>query len=199
MKFIPRSEKTRQFIIQTTAGVFNRKGFAGTSLSDLTKATQLTKGSIYGNFENKEEVALAVFDYNLTLRKKVVNDQLASCTTYKDKILAYSRAYRSTEMDFFTNGGCPILNTAVEAVHTNEPLRKRAAEGLITWKNSLASIIKQGIAAGEFKVDTDVNRIALSIVALIEGAVLIGTTTQNPDYIDLVLDTIKDLVQKIEL
>jgi TetR/AcrR family transcriptional repressor of nem operon len=107
-------------------------------------------------------------------------------------------AYRSTESDFFANGGCPVLNTAVEAVHTNEPLRKRAAEALVTWKNSLAALIKQGITTGEFKADTDINKVALSIVALIEGAVLIGTTTQNPDYIDLVLDTIYDLVGKIE-
>ena len=53
MTFIPRSEKTRQFIIETTASLFNKKGYAGTSMSDLTEATKLTKGSIYGNFERE--------------------------------------------------------------------------------------------------------------------------------------------------
>lgn len=198
MKFIPRSEKTRQFIIKATASIFNRQGYAGTSLSDLTEATQLTKGSIYGNFENKEEVALAVFDYNLTLRKKIVNLRLNACTTCKEKILAYANAYQSTEIDFFAQGGCPILNTAVEANYTNEPLRKRAAEALITWKNSIGALLKQGITQGEFKPETNINKVALSIVALIEGAVLIGTTTQNAEYIDLILESIADLLQKIE-
>lgn len=199
MKFIPRSETTRQFIIKATAGIFNRKGYAGTSISDLTEATQLTKGSIYGNFENKEEVAVAVFDYNLALRKKIVNDRLIECKTFKEKIIAFAYAHNSSEIDFFAHGGCPVLNTAVEAIHTNETLRKRAAEALITWKNSLAALVKQGIVNKEFKPETDVNRIALAIVALIEGAVLIGTTTQNPDYIDIILESIKDLIQKIEL
>jgi TetR/AcrR family transcriptional repressor of nem operon len=63
-KIVSKADRTRQFIIETTANIFNKKGYAGTSLSDLTLATGLTKGSIYGNFENKEDVALAVFDYN---------------------------------------------------------------------------------------------------------------------------------------
>ena len=59
-----KAERTRNFIIEKTAEIFNRKGYAGTSMSDITEATGLTKGSIYGNFENKEDVALAVFEYN---------------------------------------------------------------------------------------------------------------------------------------
>ncbi len=60
-----KAEQTRAFIIEKTAPLFNKKGFEGTSLSDMTTATGLTKGSIYGNFSNKDEVALEVFDYNL--------------------------------------------------------------------------------------------------------------------------------------
>ena len=56
-----KSLRTRQHIIQTTSKLFNKQGFAGTSLSDLSSATGLTKGGIYGNFKNKEEVALEVF------------------------------------------------------------------------------------------------------------------------------------------
>ncbi|RKM92681.1 TetR/AcrR family transcriptional regulator, partial [Aquimarina sp. AD10] len=59
-----RSEKTRQLIIKKTASIFNKKGYTGTYLSDLTNATGLTKGSIYGNFKDKNEVALEAFRYN---------------------------------------------------------------------------------------------------------------------------------------
>ena len=53
-----RSEKTKQLIIEKTASIFNKKGYTGTYLSDLTNATGLTKGSIYGNFKDKIEVAV---------------------------------------------------------------------------------------------------------------------------------------------
>ena len=81
-----KAERTREFIVEKTAPLFNRKGYAGTSMSDLTEATGLTKGAIYGNFENKDEVALAAFDYNLArmvqrVRALQTNDPLpwANC------------------------------------------------------------------------------------------------------------------------
>ncbi|RZL99390.1 MAG: TetR/AcrR family transcriptional regulator, partial [Pedobacter sp.] len=61
-----KAERTRQLIIEQTAPIFNTKGYAGTSMNDLTAATGLTKGAIYGNFENKDEVAVAAFDYNFS-------------------------------------------------------------------------------------------------------------------------------------
>ena len=59
-----KADRTKQYIIEKTACIFNTKGYAGTSINDLIAATGLTKGSIYGNFENKDQVALAAFDYN---------------------------------------------------------------------------------------------------------------------------------------
>ncbi|WP_435525010.1 TetR family transcriptional regulator [Chryseobacterium indoltheticum] len=65
-----KAEKTKQFIIEKTATLFNTKGYTATSLSDITEATGLTKGSIYGNFENKDEVSLEVYKYNSGILKK---------------------------------------------------------------------------------------------------------------------------------
>ena len=61
------AEKTRQFIIESTAEIFNKKGYAGTSLAHISEATGLTKGSIYGNFANKYEVAKEVFLFMTTV------------------------------------------------------------------------------------------------------------------------------------
>ena len=60
-----KAEKTRAFIIEKSAPVFNIKGYAGTSLNDLMLATGLTKGSIYGNFKDKDDVALSVYRYSV--------------------------------------------------------------------------------------------------------------------------------------
>ena len=42
-----KSEQTKAFIIEKTAPLFNSKGYAGTSISDITGATNLTRGSVY--------------------------------------------------------------------------------------------------------------------------------------------------------
>ena len=46
-----KAERTTAFIIETVAPIFSRQGYVGTSMSDLTEATGLTKGALYGNFE----------------------------------------------------------------------------------------------------------------------------------------------------
>ena len=62
---ITKSEKTKAHILEKVRPIFNKNGYFGTSLSDITKATGLTKGAIYGNFKNKEDLALASFNYNI--------------------------------------------------------------------------------------------------------------------------------------
>lgn len=59
-----KAERTRAFIIQKSAPLFNIKGYENTSLSDIQEVTKLTKGAIYGNFKDKNELAIASFEYN---------------------------------------------------------------------------------------------------------------------------------------
>ena len=110
-----KAERTRQLIVEATAPLFNTKGFAGTSISDMTEATGLTKGSIYGNFANKDEVALAAFDYNMQKVDGIIRQEVAKQTTVRDQLLAYIKVYDNFLKLPFPIGGCPILNTIIEA------------------------------------------------------------------------------------
>ena len=49
-----KSEKTTEFIIQKVAPIFNKHGYSGTSMSDLTKATGLTKVLFMGTLKAKK-------------------------------------------------------------------------------------------------------------------------------------------------
>src|SRR5689334_15375961 len=171
MKFSPRNEETRQFIIESTAAIFNQKGYSGTSLTDLTEATKLTKGSIYGNFENKEAVAEAVFEYNSKQRVEAMNAAVNAAITYREKLLVFATFFSVNSGKLFPKGGCPFLNTGIEADDTNEVMRRKVADALLAWKKRITDLILQGIEVGEFKEDTDANSIAISLIALAEGAI----------------------------
>src|SRR5271156_1586305 len=110
-----KAEKTKQFIVEKTAPLFNMKGYAGTSLSDMTEATGLTKGSIYGNFANKDEVALAAFDFNVKKVQDIIRSEMAKHSSAREKLLSYVYVYENFLKFPFPEGGCPILNTAIEA------------------------------------------------------------------------------------
>jgi len=193
-----KAERTRNFIIEKTAEIFNRKGYAGTSMSDITEATGLTKGSIYGNFENKEEVALAVFEYNRSLVFNTVQAQLEKAETYFEKLMVYGRVYRDVIANVGDRGGCPILNTAVEADDTNVPLRLSAAKALFSWKKNIVGMIEKGTEAGEFRQGVNAEQMAVSIIALIEGGVMLSKVTNDYGNMDHVLATVQTLVKVIK-
>lgn len=193
MKFVPRSEATYNFIIETTADLFNKQGYAGTSIADVETVTKLTKGSIYGNFENKEKLALAVFDYNLKKIREKLIVELGKQSTFKGKILSYLNVYGTLG----ASGGCPLQNTAVEADDTHEELRVRAAEGMMRWRNNMVDLLTKGIENKEFKADIDVEKIALTYFSIIEGGILISKTTMNTDYLSAILDSARLYIDQI--
>lgn len=129
-----KAERTRQFIIERTAPVFNKLGYAGTFLHDLTEATGLTKGAIYGNFENKEAVALAAFDYNMSLVQAGQRGDTTSSSSVREQLLALPRFYRQVFPRLQAGGGCPILNTAIETDDAPPTaLRLRVQQSVRRW------------------------------------------------------------------
>jgi TetR/AcrR family transcriptional repressor of nem operon len=193
-----KAEKTKQFIIEKTAPVFNIKGFAGTSLSDITEVTALTKGCIYGHFSNKDEIAFAVFDYNLKKVNEIINAKISHHLSVKEKLLAYINVYDNYLKLPFPNGGCPVLNTSVEADDTHPELRKKANAAILSWKNKIIKMLEKGIADKELKAGTDAEQIALSIIALIEGGIMISKVTGKISYLTTVLQSAKKIINDLK-
>lgn len=169
---LSKAERTRQYIIERTAPIFNEKGYAGTSMNDLTDATGLTKGSIYGNFENKDEVALAVFDYNFGRVTAYLRERIMAQDNAVDRLLVYPRVYSDFLKIPFLKAGCPLLNTSVEADDTHPALREKTSQALTFWKKSLENQVKRGIERKEIHKDTDPTEVAVILMSLIEGAVM---------------------------
>lgn len=193
-----KAEKTRQYIVEKTAPLFNSKGFAGTSLSDMTEATGLTKGSIYGNFSNKDEVALAVFEYNLQQVNAITNNEINKRTTYKDKLLVFADVYAGFLKAPFPFGGCPVLNTAVEADDTHPLLRERAAAAVHQWKLSIVKLVKKGMEEKEFNKEADPEHTAIAMIAMIEGGIMLTKLTGKTNYLNAVVKSIRQLIDGLE-
>jgi TetR/AcrR family transcriptional repressor of nem operon len=194
-----KSERTRQFIIEKTAPVFNEKGFAGTSMTDLTEATGLTKGSIYGNFANKDEVAVAAFTYNFSRVTEYIKEKILAEEHAVNRLLVYPRVYRNFLRIPFLKAGCPILNTSTEADDTHPELRTAAAKALQFWKTSIENQVKRGITRAEIKADTDPQQLAVIIMSMIEGAVMQAKVNGRPTELKIAMDYLEELIENKRL
>jgi len=192
-----KAEKTRDFIIEKTAPIFNMKGYAGTSLNDITAATGLTKGSIYGNFANKDEVALAAFDYNFNSNVSKIEAEISKQETIEGKLLAYVNIYQSFLVGGISQGGCPILNTAIDADDTHPALREKVLRAVLSWKKRIVKLVEQGISNQEIKADNNPEQIALTVIAMIEGGIMISRLTNKLENWNLIMNSLKKYINSL--
>ncbi|MBC7934139.1 MAG: TetR/AcrR family transcriptional regulator [Rhizobacter sp.] len=191
-----KAEQTRAFIIEKTAPLFNTKGYEGTSMNDMVQATGLTKGSIYGNFANKDEVALAVFDHNLQQIDSIIRSEMSGRKSNRNKLMVYVEVYDNFA-GCLPEGGCPILNTATEADDTHPALRKKAHNAVNNWKNKIIAIIHEGIRVKEFNSKINAEETALAMIATIEGAIMLTKLTGKTAYRKTILQTVKATIQQL--
>ena len=91
----------------------------------------------------------------------------------------------------------PILNTAIDADDTHALLKDRAAKAVLNWKKDIKELVIAGTEAGEFKPGVDHSTLALSIIALIEGGVMIAKVTNNQRNMDKIMKTVEMLISQI--
>lgn len=190
-----KAEKTKQFIIEKTATLFNTKGYLSTSLSDITQATGLTKGSIYGNFENKDQVAIEVYKYNAGLLSQVMSRSFGDqYPTSIDKLHAFADFYRKNWRSVFSNGGCPLMNAATEADDSFPVLKKQVKISFELWTAKITAVIQKGQENEELNSNINAEEYASLFVMLIEGGILLSKTMDDEKFLNQALDRVRKMI-----
>ncbi|RAV99208.1 TetR/AcrR family transcriptional regulator [Pseudochryseolinea flava] len=192
-----KAARTRQFIIEKTAPLFNTKGFDGTSLSDMEQATKLTKGSIYGNFRDKEEIASEAFKFSMEKVRELARSKVDAAITNKEQLVALLGFYASYVFDPPIKGGCPLLNTAIEADDHRKGMRRVVVKELTNTIDFIAGLLTKGIKAKEFKRDVDARSLAYTFFCAVEGAVIFSRVERSREPMDIVVAHCKDVLDKI--
>lgn len=191
---LTKAEKTKQFILETAGPLYNEKGISGVSIDDVLAATKLTKGCLYGHFENKDDLSLQVVDLML---KKITDKMylaVADKKTAKAKIFAFLDFYKNP-IDTYISGGCPIFNTAVDADDNYPVIKQKVAAIFRAGQESLTNVLKEGISNGEFSPNLDPVTFAFKLVASIEGGIVMCRTM---DTAKPMLSLIKSLKAELE-
>ncbi len=183
-----KAERTRKFIIEQSAPIINKKGMAGTSMSDIMAATKLAKGGIYGNFESKDEICLESFLYlsdNLSFR---LDRAVAQGTTAKTKFFYLLDGYKANRS---MEGGCPLLNFGVEADDTHPDMKAYVKKAILNAQSRIFNILTEGIEKKELSIDMDPKKFSIKVFAMIEGAILCRRVLENDEQMSAVMDEIE--------
>ncbi|WP_312191091.1 TetR/AcrR family transcriptional regulator [Sphingobacterium sp.] len=191
-----KAEQTRHFIIEKTAPIFNKKGYFATSLSDITMATGLTKGSIYGNFKDKDDLATHVYTYQSKKIAEAINRQITQQKTSLKKLFSFLDFYKDNFKNIASSGGCPMMNAAIEADDSLSFLTPKVRRSFDLWRQRLIVILQEGIANGEFKPNISSENYAITFMAMIEGGILLSKISGRVKDFAIVLDKMKEMIDR---
>lgn len=189
-----KGEKTREYIIQQAAEIFNQQGYFGSSLSDIMRETGLRKGGIYNHFESKDELVVASFEYAIELMSRRYAKAIQGKHSSIDQLVAVISVYENIIEDPPLKGGCPLLNTAIESDDTHPVLREKARQAMDKWMKFIRRIITKGIKCGEIHPTIDVESVATFITSTIEGGVMVSKLYQDSTYMRGVIKHLSEFI-----
>ncbi len=161
-------EETRKKIVLAALELFVRKGYHGTSISDIMNKVGLTKGSLYAHFKSKGEILLLMIQrYKVRYLEemiRVANEVEGNALDKLHRIITFSARFASENQNacaFLT-----FLTTELKADVDFEPMLKAVYRD---YQKFISGIIRQGINQGIVDNRTDADLAALTFMALHDG------------------------------
>ena len=192
-------EVTKETILKESAILFNTQGYKATSLSNITDATGLTKGAIYRHFTSKDVLEIQTLEHLSVLMNEQLRDRIKKQPTAGKKLRTIFHFFKSYISDPPFEGGCPLLNAAVEADDAHPQLRMAALAILNGLRASVGSIIEKGIYYKQLKKGIDKEMYITLIIASLEGAIMMSKLQGNDDDLKRIVKHLEKQIAEIEI
>ncbi|HEY6407120.1 MAG TPA: TetR family transcriptional regulator C-terminal domain-containing protein, partial [Ktedonobacteraceae bacterium] len=128
------------------------------------------------------------FDYAYGLVQQRVRNALDGKFNAIERLLAIVSVFQGIVEDPPVAGGCPILNTAIEADDANELLRDRARSAMNDWRTTIHRIVNKGIERQEIRPGVDADEVASILIVTLEGAIMLSNLFKDPVHMKRAAD-----------
>lgn len=169
----------RAEVLDKATRLFWRRGYGGTSLSDLEAETGIGRTSIYAAFGGKEALFLAAVDhydatYSIKLRKALVSARSvrAGIEGYFDELL---KAFDDPGLPL----GCLVTNVGVEGDRGTTKLGRKIAASIGRAEDVFYGFLREGQTRGEVGADVDIRALARYYVSVTHGLSTLAKALPN--------------------
>jgi len=187
-KITARGRATRQRIIEATGEQILAAGIGGTTLDTVRAATLTSKSQLFhyfpgGKTELVREVATWEGQQLLAAQEPYIHD-LSTWESWN--------AWRAALVDYYLGLGrwaCPIGSLATQAAMTDPELDAVIGAAMTTWRDSLAEGVSKMQAGGLIDLTADPQRIAVVILAAIQGGLVLSQPMRSAWPLEAALDS----------
>ncbi|MET7935561.1 ScbR family autoregulator-binding transcription factor [Streptomyces sp. NPDC005322] len=179
-----RAEQTRRSLLEAAASLFDERGYAGTSISDITARSGHTSGAMYFHYTSKERLALAVMEEHFATWPPLIERYAAIEARPLDQLVrlsfAVARAFRD---DIVVRAGARLWT---ERTLIQAPL----PPPFVGWMDAVGQMMEKARAEGDLAAHVDPLPAARTVVCAFFG---LHTVSEALDGRRLVEDHLTDL------
>jgi len=154
--------------------VFRERGYHAASLGELGAAMELTTGSIYKAFADKQAIFLAAFDRYVLLRDAQLRPLLAEATTGFDKLRRLMHFYADASYGAEGRRGCLVVGSATDLATFDPEIAGRVIAAVKRIETLLRDLIRLGQTDGSVASSIDAEATARALLCLLEGLRVVG-------------------------
>ena len=190
----------KERIIQESLKLFSLKGFLSTSIQDIMREANTSKGGLYNHFKNKDQIFFAVLSEARKIwRQKNLKglDQIEKPVEKVKKLLAnYRDNYLKDTKNF--PGGCVFVTLSVELDDQRPDFSKELKEGFVRLKAMIKRYLDQGKGSGELRPEVDTDSVTEMIFSGMLGASVIYGAEKSPESLDGCINSLIDYLESLK-
>lgn len=189
-----RTSDSKRLLIENAIDLIHSRSYTAVSIEDICRLADVRKGSFHYFFRTKRELALAAIDYQWERTKELLEKAFASdlpplerLSRFVDTIYIYQCSIKDSSEQMY---GCPFGNLASELSTQDDVIRHRISEVLDGHVEYISRAVQEAIDIGDLPINIDANATGKSILAFMEGLILLGKSTNDPDIMKRLGDNI---------
>ncbi len=192
-RLTPKGERTRARIVAAAAQLIHERSVAGTTLDDVKAAAGVSGSQLYHYFPDKDDLVQAVIEYQArTIAGNQRQADLGSSEglrAWRDTVIAQARSSNG-------KGGCPLGSLAGQLAETDPRARARIAAGFEQWSAVISEGARRLQAAGRLPAAVDADDYAMTLLAVLQGGLLLAQVQQDTRPLETAVDTLLALTTR---
>ena len=172
---------TRDRIVERSAELFRRQGFAATGVKQIVAEASAPFGSVYHFFPGgKEQLGAEVIRWSGGVYGQLIDAFFPPgadvVTATRDFFAAAAETLRETDYA----DACPIATVALEVSSSSEPMRQACAEVFDSWVDVTTDrLVQAGLARRRAR------ELAISMLASLEGAFVLSRALRSTEPLEV--------------
>ena len=188
-RLTPKGARTRARIVEEAAALIHERGMAATTLEDVKVAAEVSGSQLYHYFPDKDELVQAVIDYQADAIVNRNRNALASA----NGVEAWRKMVMTAAKRTKAKGGCALGSLVGQLAESDPEARALIAAGFDQWAGAIADGLRSLHADGKLPSGIDPDDLATTLLATLEGGLLLAQVQRSSRPFETAVDTLLSL------